>query len=93
MEQRVTDIQIIPVRPNNGLVGFASFVLDNSFYMGAIGIHTRPHGGFRVSYPTRKISSDNLPTYYPINKEIAGAIEQAIIAKFENVAMVKTPQD
>lgn len=89
----VSNVQIIPVRPNDGLVAFASFILDDNFYMGSIGIHTRPDGSYRLIYPTRKISNENLPIYYPINKEIASVVEQAIIAKFENVASAKTSQN
>jgi len=45
MTNRLSEIQIIPIKPQNGLVGFASFVLDGSLYLGSIGIMTRPQGG------------------------------------------------
>ena len=32
MQNKVTEIQIIPVKPKDGLVAFASFTFDNSFY-------------------------------------------------------------
>lgn len=69
----------------NGLVGFASVVFDNSFYLGNIGIYTRPSGGFRLTYPTRKSTSGNLNIFHPINKSIAQHIEEAIAAKFEEI--------
>ena len=93
MEPNVSNIQIIPIRPSSGLVAFASFILNENFYMGAIGIHTRPQGGYRLTYPTRKVSNDNLPIYYPINKEIAGVIEQAVMAKFGGIAATKAPKN
>jgi len=42
MQGRIKDIQIMPVKPRDGLIGFASFVLDDSLYLGSIGILTRP---------------------------------------------------
>lgn len=77
----LSEIQIIPIKPNNGLVGFASFVYNKDFYLGSIGIYTRPQGGYRLTYPTR----NRLNIFYPINKQIALHIEQLIINKFEKV--------
>jgi len=85
MQNRISEIQIIPIKPKDGLVGFASVVFDNTFYLGSIGIYTRPQGGYRLTYPTRKTTKNTLPVFHPINKEIATAIEQAIIAEFEKV--------
>lgn len=83
MKHKVTDIQIIPVRPNDGHIGFASLVFDDAFYLSTIGIYTRPQGGYRLTYPTRKTSFASLPIFHPINKETTDLIEQAVIAKFE----------
>ncbi len=88
MEQKIKNIQIIPIRPNEGLVGFASFVLNDSFYFGSIGIRTRPLGGFRLTYPTRKVGDKSLPIFHPINKTVSDLIEQEIIAKFEEIQSV-----
>ena len=85
MKNKISEIQITPIKPIDGLVGFASIVFDNSFYLGGIGIYTRPAGGYRITYPTRKSSSGNLNIFHPINKSIAKHIEEAIIVKFEEV--------
>ena len=85
MQNKVTEIQIIPVKPKDGLVGFASFIFDNSFYFASIGIYTRPQGGYRLTYPTRKSSISSLPVFHPINKEIAKEIEEAVISKYEEI--------
>ena len=77
----VTEIQIIPVKPKDGLVGFASFVYNDSFYMGSIGIYTRLEGGYRLTYPTKA----NFNLFYPINKDVATEIEKEVIKKFEEV--------
>ena len=46
MTNRLSEIQIIPIKPQNGLVGFASFVLDGSLYLGSIGIIASVSMGF-----------------------------------------------
>lgn len=81
----LTEIQIIPIKPVNGLVGFASFVLDENLYLGSIGIVTRPEGGYRLVYPTKKVSERNINIFHPINKIFAQEVERAIVNKFEEV--------
>lgn len=85
MEIKINEVQIVPIKPNNGLVGFASFVFDNCFHLGSIGIYTRPQGGYRLTYPTRKVGDSSLNIFYPINREVAEAIEKLIIFDFEKV--------
>lgn len=82
---KISEIQIIPIKPKDGLVGFASFVFDNCFYFSSIGIYTRPFGGYRLTYPTRKTETSNLHIFHPINKEVSMEIEKMIISKFEDV--------
>jgi DNA-binding cell septation regulator SpoVG len=75
----------VPIKPKDGLVGFVSFVLDNALHLSSIGIVTRPQGGYRLTYPTRKSQKGSFHIFYPINKETAECIEQAVIARFEEV--------
>ena len=85
MTNRLSEIQIIPIKPQNGLVAFASFVLDGSLYLGSIGIMTRPQGGYRLVYPTKKIAERNINIFYPISKEFAQLIENEVVRRFEEV--------
>ena len=85
MTNRLSEIQIIPIKPQNGLVAFASFVLDGNLYLGSIGIVTRPNGGYRLVYPTKKVAEKNLNIFYPINRESALAIENEVVRQFEDV--------
>lgn len=85
MTNRLTEIQIIPIKPQNGLVAIASFVLDNNLYLGSIGIFTRPQGGYRLTYPTKKVGSRDINIFHPINKQFASQVETEIINKFEEV--------
>lgn len=85
-ETRISEIQIIPIKPKNGLVAFASFVIDDNFYIGSVAIFTRPNGaGFRLVYPTKSVGVINSPIFHPINVEAGLAIEQAVIGKFNEL--------
>lgn len=86
MQNKLSDVQVTPIKPTNGLVGFASVVFDNSFYLSGIGIYTRPHGGYRLTYPTRKSSNGNLNIFHPINRKVAENIEQLVSEKFQELA-------
>lgn len=84
-EIKISEVQIVPIKPNNGLVGFASIIFNDCLYLGSIGIYTRPEGGFRLTYPTRKAGTTNINVFYPIRKEVAVFLEKVIINKFEEV--------
>ena len=85
MKAIISEVQITPIKAQDGLVGFASFVYSDSFYFGSIGIYTRPQGGYRLTYPTRKGANGNFNIFHPINRDIAEEIEKVIISKFEDV--------
>ena len=73
---RITEINIIPIKPDNGLIGFASLVLDNGLYLGSIGVYSRLDGtGYRITYPTKKIGGKDLHIYHPINRDLGQEIE------------------
>ena len=85
METKISEIQIVPIKPKDGLVGFASIVFDDSFFLGSMGIFTRAQGGYRVTYPTRKGSVGNFNVFHPINKDVGDLVESVVIPKFEEV--------
>jgi len=83
---KITEVQIIPIKPLNGLIGFASVILDGKIYLGSIGIFTRINSkGFRITYPTKKIGTKNINIYHPINSELSKAIETEIIKKVNEI--------
>jgi len=83
---KITEIQILPIKPKDGLVAFASVVAEDSLYLGSIGVYTRIDGtGYRITYPTKKIGDKDINIYHPINKETSKAIEEAIITKMEKI--------
>ena len=82
----ITEVQITPIKPKDGLVAFASVVLENSLYLGFLGVYTRLDGtGYRITYPTKKVSENSLNIYHPINKETSRAIEEAVIKKVKEI--------
>lgn len=81
----ISEVNIVPVKPNNGLVAFASVVLDESLYLGSIGVHSRLDGSYRITYPTKKLGSKELNLYHPIHRDFGKQIEQAVVAKCEQL--------
>ena len=85
MKHPISEVEITPVKPTNGLVAFASFVLWGSLYCGSVAVLTRPQGGYRLLYPTKKLGERQLNIFYPIDREIGAAIESEVVAKLEDV--------
>ena len=82
---KITEISIMPVRPKNGLVAIASFVMDEKVYVGSIAIYTTKEGGYRLSYPIKKIGDSRWHIFRPISKEVSDEIEKAILSTYENL--------
>ncbi len=82
----ISEIQIKVIKPRDGLLGFASFVLNNSLYLSSIGVFSKIDGsGFRITYPTKKVGEADLNIFHPINRELGKKIEDAIIVKAEEI--------
>jgi len=81
-EVKISEIEFIPVKPKEGLIGFASFILDEKYYVSSVAIYTRLDGsGYRLVYPSKKIGEKNINTFHPINSGVGRAIEEAVINK------------
>lgn len=79
---RVEEVQIVPLKPKDGLLGFASFVLDGQFYIGNVGIYSRKDGqGIRLVYPTK----NGMRIAHPINREIEQAVNKIVEKKFTEI--------
>ena len=87
MKTRISDVQIIPVKPKDGLVAFANILYDDNLFLGSIAIHTRPTGSYRLSYP-KKESRESYSIFHPINSMIAKEIDDVVIAKYEKMTKV-----
>ena len=81
----ISEIQIVPIKPINGLVGFCSFVLFESIFCGSVAIYTRRDGGYRLVYPTKKLGQTNINLFHPISNEIGNLIEKEVIKIAEKI--------
>lgn len=70
----ITEVEIVGVKPQGGLVAFASFVLNQNFYMGSIAVFAKPDGQLRLVYPKK----NNINCFYPLNK-VAGEHIRTVI--------------
>lgn len=78
----ISEINIIPVKPKDGLVAFASFVLDEKYYVGSVGVFTRLNGdGYRLVYPSKKVGEKNINIFHPITPGTGKVIENVITEK------------
>lgn len=81
----ISEVEIVAVKPQNGLVAFASFIINSSIYCGSVGIFTRPKGGYRLVYPTKQVAGRQLDIFHPISAATGRLIEQEVITKYEEV--------
>lgn len=84
----LSEIQIIPVKPRDGLVAFCSFVLNGVFYIGDVRIVTRlDEPGYRLSYPFKILGTTGkkLHICHPLNSETEQFISKQVIAKYEEL--------
>jgi len=84
----VSEVQIIPVKPKEGLVAFASCVINESLYIGNIAVYTsttRPEG-YRLVYPTKILpNGKEINCVHPINKSAGDLVSQAILCQFKTL--------
>ena len=79
---KISEVQIDFIKPNNGLIAFASLVVNGAVFLSSIGIHKKIDGrGYRLTYPSKGKHS----VYYPINKIAGQAIESEIFKKLKDV--------
>lgn len=83
----ITEIEIIPIKAKQGLVGFANCVVNDQFFIGNIAIHsTFNENEFRLVYPAKAIKNKKpVQCVYPINKETAQAMQKAICKAFRKL--------
>lgn len=83
---KISEISIDLVKQKDGLIGFASLVIEEGIYLGNIGIVKRlDEDTFRLTYPTRKVGDKSFNIYYPINKEAGKKIEKAVTKRLKEV--------
>ena len=87
--KKISEIQIKVVKPKDGLIGFASFVLDEKLYLSSIGVFSKINGGYRITFPTKKVGNSDLNIFHPITEKLGKEIEEAIIEKTKAIFEAK----
>lgn len=83
---KISEVNVALIKPHNGLIGFASLVVNDALYLGSIGIHQKLDGdGYRLTYPTKKSGMQNMDIFHPIDRATGKAIETAILNKLNDV--------
>lgn len=79
---KVTEVKINLIKPIEGLMGFASIVVDNNICLTSIAIYKKLNKeGYRIVYPARK----GFDIFYPINRETGNIIQDAILERLEEI--------
>ncbi|MFH1189523.1 MAG: septation protein SpoVG family protein [Candidatus Omnitrophota bacterium] len=84
----ISEIQIIPVKPKDGLIAFVSFVANSQFYIGNVAIYTSPSAsdGYRLVYPIKVLpNGKEINCVHPINRETGEQVKKSIVAKYQEV--------
>lgn len=83
---KLSEINFVPIRPKNGLLGFVSFVLNNSFHIGDIAIYSRLNReGYRLVYRNRRLSNGaEVNVFFPISRNAANSIEEQVFLEYKN---------
>lgn len=83
---KVSKVEVVAVRPNQGLVGFASVELDGQLLLNSIGIHSRRDGfGYRLTYPTRSGGGVAITVFHPTNPDLSKEIETQIFERAHEI--------
>ncbi|HEY2809924.1 MAG TPA: septation protein SpoVG family protein [Rhabdochlamydiaceae bacterium] len=83
---KIKKVEIVPIKPHDGLLAFASIEIDDLLYIGSIGVHKRRDGsGYRITFPTRKVGDRQFTICHPTKPDLSKEIESAIISKVEKV--------
>lgn len=78
----VTKVELLPIRPQGGLMAFACIELDSGVYISSIGVHRRRDGeGYRITYPTKKVGNRDLTICHPTRADLSVEIEKVICKK------------
>ena len=82
----LTEIEIYPIKPQEGLIGFVSFVLNEQFYIGNIGLHLRPSGEIRLLYPQKRLGNGKaVNCFHPITKSAGNEILDQISHEYKTL--------
>jgi DNA-binding cell septation regulator SpoVG len=80
-EEMISDVQVIVIRPENGLCGFVKFTIYKKFVVGNVAIYSSPtsESGIRLVYPQKKLANGQaVNCFFPITKEAGEEVTSAV---------------
>lgn len=82
----ITKVQVRKIVPKDGLVGFASFVIEDCLYIGNIGVFSRLNkDNFRLIFPEKKVNDKKIPIFYPLNTDFYYKLEDMVNEEIKNI--------
>lgn len=87
MKLTISEIQIIPIKPNNGLIAFASFIVNESLFISSVAVYTRLNNpeSYRLVYPSKLVGNNQTNILYPLKKEVGEYIENEVSRAVNNL--------
>jgi DNA-binding cell septation regulator SpoVG len=84
---RLSEIQIVPVRPRKGLLAFVSFIVNGSFYVADVAVYSGlGQNGYRLVYPMRTLPNGaKVNVFHPIKKDVAQEIERQVSEAYQEL--------
>lgn len=89
----ISEVNVTPVKPNNGLVAIASIVIDEAIYLNSIAVLTKLDGSYRLLYPTKHIGVRSMNIFHPINQSASRSMEKAIFEKCDQLFNERSNDD
>jgi|24BtaG_2_1085350.scaffolds.fasta_scaffold00346_7 DNA-binding cell septation regulator SpoVG len=86
---KVTRVDIMPVKQKEGLVGFATVVINGDLLLGSIAIRRDRQGRYFILYPIKKLGDKTFEIYHPLNKETSIAISEAVVKRAKEVIIIE----
>jgi DNA-binding cell septation regulator SpoVG len=82
MKIQISEVKIEFIKPCDGIVAFASVVINDAICLSSIAIYKKLSAeGYRITYP----SKGKFNIFHPISREAGYAIETAVLEKFQEV--------
>jgi DNA-binding cell septation regulator SpoVG len=85
MITKISKIKIVEINGEKGLVALASVLINDSYYIGSIGIYKALKGGYkgyRLTYPTKKVRDSSIKLFFPVNRASGNIMNRAIISEY-----------
>ena len=83
---KISKVEILPIQPRQGLIGFATLEVDEQLVLSSIAIHCKRDGsGFRLTYPTKNNGQHKMTLFHPTNLQLSREIERAIFDKAQKI--------